>query len=477
MYLAADNSLYDAALESLRQVVEASGLGDVQIMVQFDGPTADLASRFRCANGGKRQIWQAEAGYTTDRAKRLEDFFDYAVDTFKRETRVLVILWGHGAGVDQAYVYQEADAATPPHEGAPASAGSNGESRTLAPQPAPAFRAAAILNAGDANVNVSNIALGRILKRFQGKLGHKIDVLGLDACLMGMAEICHELRESVSLLVSSDEEIPQTSWPYQAIVGDLETHPGMDRNTLSTLIVSRYIEAYAAGGNSPGGQMGLSLAVCDLGACDDFAIKFKALTAAISAQLGQGTIKARIVRARDFSRTPREAAYVDLALFLSELTESFEETSAIHQAACEALQALRTAPYIVYHRTVREAGATGGLALYFPKSLAPEEVNAPAPERFPVQPAALVSPAAGATKTPPRSDKNPSDGGRTVSFQDGSSLVITSFRVVWCNYIQLAFNETTKWANLVAQFLPEPSPLPCAEQPETQFPKAVNAPQ
>ncbi len=473
MYIAADNSLYDAALESLRQVVEASGLGDVQIMVQFDGPTADLASRFLCANGGKRQIWQAPAGYTADRAERLEDFFDCAVDTFKGEMRVLVILWGHGAGVDQAYVFQEAGPAATSYEGAPESAaGSNGESRALAPKPAPRFRAAAILNGGDANVNVSNIALGRILNRFAGKLGHKIDVLGLDACLMGMAEICHELRESVSLMVSSDEEIPQASWPYQAIVGDLETHPGMDRNTLSTLIVSRYVEAYAAGGNNPGGQMGLSLSVCDLNACDDFAIKFKALTAAISAHLGEGTTKAQVVRARDFSRTPLEAAYVDLALFLTELTESFDETSSIHQAAYEALKALRTTPYIVYHRTVREAGATGGLALYFPESLAPEEVNAPAPERFPVQPAALVSPTAGATKTPPRSDKNPPDARRTVSFPDGSSLVITSFRVLWSNYTQLAFSKTTGWADLVAQFLPEPPQVA-----DAQLPKAVNAAQ
>src|ERR1700747_1364361 len=76
VYISADNTLYNNAQVSLRQLTEASLLNNVEIIVQLDGPSSDQVSRYKCAGGRKALLFEAEHGYTADRAKRLEDFLN-----------------------------------------------------------------------------------------------------------------------------------------------------------------------------------------------------------------------------------------------------------------------------------------------------------------------------------------------------------------------------------------------------------------
>src|SRR6266850_4395737 len=69
-------------------------------------------------------------------------------------------------------------------------------------------------------------ALTAIQAHFQKKThgGHpyltdgKIDILGLDSCVMGMVEVAYEVRRYVSYLVGAEGFEPNTGWPYDRIL-------------------------------------------------------------------------------------------------------------------------------------------------------------------------------------------------------------------------------------------------------------------
>ena len=58
-------------------------------------------------------------------------------------------------------------------------------------------------------------------------LGRKVDVVGMDACLMTMIEVAYQLRDHAQVLVGSEEIEPGPGWPHAAILGDLTARPAM----------------------------------------------------------------------------------------------------------------------------------------------------------------------------------------------------------------------------------------------------------
>lgn len=72
----------------------------------------------------------------------------------------------------------------------------------------------------------------------------KLDILGLDSCLMSMAEICYELSENVQYLVGSEGFVLEGGWPYYQILE--EFNQGFNRSTkdLACLIVEKYAQFY-----------------------------------------------------------------------------------------------------------------------------------------------------------------------------------------------------------------------------------------
>jgi len=62
VYIAADNSLYDAAQMSLREITEATQFSDIETIVQIDGPTSDLATRYRCSEERENSSGKQKTG-------------------------------------------------------------------------------------------------------------------------------------------------------------------------------------------------------------------------------------------------------------------------------------------------------------------------------------------------------------------------------------------------------------------------------
>src|SRR5678815_5240282 len=60
----------------------------------------------------------------------------------------------------------------------------------------------------------------RIKKDRDGQL---IDIIGMDNCLMSMAEICYELRGLAEIVVGCESFSPTSGWPYRQILERLCT--------------------------------------------------------------------------------------------------------------------------------------------------------------------------------------------------------------------------------------------------------------
>ncbi len=88
--------------------------------------------------------------------------------------------------------------------------------------------------------------LGRAMSQVKQVLGRKVDIFAMDACLMQMAEVAYELRDSASVIVGSEEVIPLDSYPYYDILTSLAADPGMSAEALGKIMVDAYGARYQA---------------------------------------------------------------------------------------------------------------------------------------------------------------------------------------------------------------------------------------
>ncbi|MEM1540654.1 MAG: clostripain-related cysteine peptidase [Candidatus Bathyarchaeia archaeon] len=73
----------------------------------------------------------------------------------------------------------------------------------------------------------------------------KVDIVGFDACLMGMVEVCYELKDVANIVIGSEMLIPGYGWPYESIMRYLSANPNVDPYTFSKEIVEQYVSYYA----------------------------------------------------------------------------------------------------------------------------------------------------------------------------------------------------------------------------------------
>lgn len=71
--------------------------------------------------------------------------------------------------------------------------------------------------------------------------GQKFEIIGFDACLMGMVEVFGALHPYSNYMIASEEVEPATGWAYAAWLDELVQNPTVSGRELSQSIVSTYI--------------------------------------------------------------------------------------------------------------------------------------------------------------------------------------------------------------------------------------------
>ena len=381
-YLAGDNSLTGAAIDDINEMEIAGSTKQVSIVVQVDR-AADYNHNNDNWRGTRRYYVTKGADKKKITSKLLSDLGPTNtgdprfIKDFLRETikdyhgkRYFLILWNHGSGF---YVPPEMLTG----EGAPSS-------REISMRAAPKLRRSFFHSSREkilslppntrgicyddaSNDCLDNQELQRILEYMQTLLGGvKVDVVGMDACLMTMIEVAYQIRNQANILVGSEESEPGEGWPYDLILADLTAKPTMGGSDLAKSVVKRYIESYDKG--SPFNQ-DVTQAALDLNKLGDVTKAVDQLAGALMKKLPAPTTKGAILTAWQKSTRFYENYYVDLHDFADNLSKNANDATIVK--ACDTVKNAIigkgfTSPIIAEGHLGQSMSSVHGLSIYMP---------------------------------------------------------------------------------------------------------------
>jgi hypothetical protein len=178
--------------------------------------------------------------------------------------------------------------------------------------------------------SISIPSLGTTLKEICDQSGRKIDILGMDTCLMSMAEVCYQLKDSVEYLVGSEGFMMNSGWPYDRVLWTAASSHAPE--ALARAIVKRYIEYYR---DYEVSGISTDLAACKVGAIVPLAEKVQDLVKVLNTSLDRilnneettqdKSILDSIVLAHWEAQSYKYEQYVDLWDFCNCLEERLED--------------------------------------------------------------------------------------------------------------------------------------------------------
>jgi hypothetical protein len=234
VYLAGDNDLESDAHADLYEMTKAESNDRLAVIVQFDSRQKGT-QRYRVQHKRLEPLGGPLPETNTGDPAVLTGFVRWARETYEAQ-HYLLVLWNHGTGWED--VRQDFDWTSIQRD-------LTGEALDRAMFASTVRKANARLHQDRAiglDATSRDFLDNDELKRglADALAGAKLDVLGFDACLMGMIEIGYQLRDQARFMVASQEVEPRFGWPYASILQSLYQDPGMAPREVSALIVTAY---------------------------------------------------------------------------------------------------------------------------------------------------------------------------------------------------------------------------------------------
>ncbi len=224
VYLDGDNNLEEDAVNNFIEMAAVGSDANLNIVVQFQRQQA-TATRKDLRYGGwttcKRFLVTLGMVPTEDKQLSdlgtvnmgspgtLRDFINWATAGYPAEHYALV-LWDHGSGWELYYP------------------------RPTAPREYYVCQS-----------DIFNTALSMAdVKAALVEANSKVELLGLDTCLMNMLEVAYEFRNAgPTVMVGSEAEEPGEGWPYHTILRGLQQQPAWTAAQFGSWIVDKYFES------------------------------------------------------------------------------------------------------------------------------------------------------------------------------------------------------------------------------------------
>jgi len=315
VYLDGDNNLEDAAIDDVNEMETVGSTASVNVLVQLDRVSGYDSSNGNWTDTRRGRIVQ-DANTSTistsfssigevnmGSAASLTSFIQWGVSSYPADHYAL-ILWDHGGGTT-GVCWDD----------------TNGDHLTVA-------------------------EVGQALSA----AGVSFDLVGFDACLMGMLEQAYEIRDDADIMVASEQTEPWDGWPYQTLLADLAASPGQSPAAFATAIVTRYGQSYW--GAETLSAVGISEVQTLGGELDSFA----------STVIAEDADWAAIGAARTDASFFTDRDYRDLGSFIDGVVNLAGNANIV--AAATAAQTAYASAVIANHSGPSE-GATG-LSIYFP---------------------------------------------------------------------------------------------------------------
>jgi hypothetical protein len=361
VYLAGDNNLDASGVGDLDEMKEVGSTRDINVIAQFDRAGALGETRryyIRKSGSIEDDALQSLGETNTGDPATLLDFIKWGIAGYPAE-RYALVLWNHGQGWDDTDIYGGSKFRAI-HRLARGrirhSLFRTSVHSTLAAAARPGV-ARAILLDDDAKDFLDNLEMKQVLAAVRKLLHRKLDVLGMDACLMSMAEVCYQVRGSVQFTVGSEETEPGEGWPYAQVLGGLAGKPGMAGEEFSALIVDEYLKSYGA-------NDGVTQSACRLTHTPALAGAVSGLAKALVPALDKEDLAQQIAGARTRSQEYYIPDNIDLVSFCQEL-KAREVTEAIRKACQRAIDVAADMVVRSGYKGKKMA-RSNGLAIYFP---------------------------------------------------------------------------------------------------------------
>jgi len=204
--------------------------------------------------------------------------------------------------------------------------------------------------------NISTDQMAFALAKINQAAGGKLDILGVDACLMQMIEVLYEIKDYVKYVVASEEMIPANGWPYDLILKPLADNPDIASADYAKLLCDAYKQYYTVKGAG-------TLSAIDCSFIDGLAEKINEISNIVidDIEINRPAVHSAINSVQYFEYKE----HIDLGNFLEILLSKTKSEKLI--------TALNEAHYYYKKAVMNSVSTTEGLknatgiAIYFPK--------------------------------------------------------------------------------------------------------------
>lgn len=315
VYIAADNSLASYATYNMNDM--SAGLAStagLNLLVQWDKPSDNNTWRYKIIPGGKTDagtLTGSEMGYNP--TKELVASMKWVTTNYPAEKYAL-ILWNHGSGIEDF------------------SPGSrsiesllNNQSNWLKFLPTK-ISSRGILYDDTQSTCCTNQCLTTAFAQIKQLIGHNIDLVAMDACLMAMTEVAYQIKDSVNLLVASQETIPGYGFPYSKFIKPLSLNPA---STTASQLSGNMVSSYANFYTTQYPTYDFTLSTINVQSINLIKQSIDQLILAVTAckKIDAKTTKNIIKAARKASISFAMPEYIDLYSFYASLLKQIKKTT------------------------------------------------------------------------------------------------------------------------------------------------------
>jgi hypothetical protein len=336
VYLNGDNNLDSFGTTNINQM-EAVGSSDkVNIIVQWasyeNGKTQRLYIK---KDGDKRKVTspviQDMGRVDMGNWQTLADFIKWGAQNYPAQ-HYLVDVWDHGSGWHAMQAMEN---------------GTN------------VFHPTDISWDDFSGNHITTKELGMALAQGAQAIGHKIDVYGSDACLMAMAEVASEMKNSVQYFVGSQDLEPGAGWPYDQIFARWANR-SMSPRDVATMIAQEYTKSYQGGSN---GNQEVTATAYDLSRTDALEQSIRALGAEMMKLDASG--RAKVVSAAQSTAKFTYSDYGDLLDFVNRVDK---QNLNLDRGALTQVQAAASQFIMVNTVTSSWSSKANGISFWLPSS-------------------------------------------------------------------------------------------------------------
>ena len=336
IYMANNNNLENFAIEEIERIKEYSYASKMNIVVQYGREYGiELTTVRSLIKDGEEK--ETDLGVTnTGDPTVLKHFIEESTKAYPADKTIL-ILWSHGSGIDDFDGYNEKIERKPYFV------------------PIDEIEDIAFGHDEQARDFLDNLELQKALDT-----SVKLDLLGFDACLMGMIEIAYQLRNQTEVMISSQHLEPVLGWDYTRILKELDVEKTAVE--MGQQLVSFHDEYHAFNEREEATQSALDTTMMDevVKKLDDFSLVLREELKRNDAKKNWYELKIVLEKTQPFGRSD----YIDLVDLINRVENhlTFERLEPYSAKLLESLKLL----IVANHYKGYFMKEVNGLSIYFP---------------------------------------------------------------------------------------------------------------